>query len=75
MQLDADANYWLPSDPPFQHKRDAEQRLARLHARLQAAPRVVLSGSIVGWGPEVEDAFDLIVILQLGTAIRVKRLR
>lgn len=73
--LDADEFYWLPSDPPFQHKRAAEQRLAALHAGLQAAPRAVLSGSIVGWGPDVEDAFDLIVFLQLDSAIRVERLR
>lgn len=35
----------------------------------------MLSGSIVGWGGLVEDAFDLIVFLQLDAAIRVERLR
>ncbi len=73
--LDADTYYWLPSDPPFQQKRNAEQRLAALHDQLQATPCSVLSGSIVGWGAEVEDAFDLIVFLQLDTPIRVERLR
>lgn len=75
VHLDADDYYWLPSEPPFLQKRAAEQRLAALHAQLQAAPCSVLSGSIVGWGAPVEDAFDLIVFLQLDAAIRVERLR
>ena len=36
---------------------------------------MVLSGSIVGWGPQVEDAFDFIIFLYLPAHIRVSRLR
>ena len=46
-----------------------------LRADLQSEPGVVLSGSIVGYGAEVEDAFDLIVFLYLPVGIRVERLR
>lgn len=35
----------------------------------------MLSGSIVGWGSEVEDAFDLIVFLYVETGARLDRLR
>ena len=35
----------------------------------------VLSGSIVGWGPEIEDAFDLVVFLYLPAEIRIERLK
>jgi hypothetical protein len=33
------------------------------------------AGSIVGWGAEVENAFDLIVFLYLDASIRIERLR
>ena len=46
-----------------------------LRRDMQAERGVVLSGSIVGYGAEVEDAFDLIVFLYLPAAIRVERLR
>jgi len=35
----------------------------------------VLSGSVVNWGPAIEDAFDLIVHLTAPTAVRLERLR
>lgn len=46
-----------------------------LRTDMQSEPGVVLSGSIVGYGAEVEDAFDLIVFLYLPAGIRVERLR
>jgi hypothetical protein len=73
--LDADDFYWLPTKPPFKLKRHVSERLSLLAAALRAATNVVLSGSIVGWGREVEDKFDLIVFLYLETHIRVDRLR
>jgi uridine kinase len=73
--LDADDYYWLPTSPPFKHKRDPQERFRRLHQDLQSASGVVLSGSIVGWGAEIEDAFSLIVFLYLPADIRVERLR
>lgn len=72
---DADNYYWLPTSSPFKEKRNAADRLALLRKDLQSGPGVVLSGSICGWGPEVEDAFDLIVFLYLPASIRVERLR
>jgi hypothetical protein len=75
VHLDADAYYWLPTTTPFQARRDTAERLARLTADLAACGTAVVSGSVVGWGAAVEDAFDLIVFLTLATAIRVERLR
>lgn len=73
--VEADDLYWLPTDPPFKEKRDAVERAALLRERLSEAQRVVVSGSIMGWDRELEDAFDLIVFLRAPTAIRVERLR
>lgn len=75
MHLDADAYYWLPTAPPFTHKRPAAERLALLLADLQSHPTSVLAGSVVGWGAELEDAFDLVVFLYLDATTRVERLR
>jgi AAA domain len=73
--LDADDFYWLPSEPPFQHKRPVMERLPRVLAQLQTCPHPVLAGSVVGWGRALEDAFDLIVFLYLDAALRIERLR
>jgi hypothetical protein len=72
--LDADSYYWLPGSPPFKYKRAATQRLALLSADLHATAGVVLSGSIMGWGAEVESAFDLVVFLYLPAHLRIARL-
>ena len=75
VHLDADAYYWLPTAPPFTHKRPASERLALLLADLQSHRTCVLAGSVVGWGDALEDAFDLVVFLYLDASIRVERLR
>lgn len=72
---DADHYYWLPTVPPFKEKRNANDRLALVCQALRSEPGVVLSGSVYGWGRDVEDAFDLVVFLYLPAHIRVERLR
>lgn len=73
--LDADSFYWVPTSPPFKQKRDPKDRFTLLHEELHANPGIVLSGSIVGWGPEIEDSFTVIVFLYLPTELRIERLR
>jgi len=73
--LDGDTYYWLRPEPPFADKRPADARRAMLSRDLQAAQHAVLGGAIIGWGTEVEDAFDLIVFLYLDAPIRLARLR
>jgi uridine kinase len=73
--FDADDFYWMPTDPPFAEKRNRDLRSSLFSDALRSHPRVVVAGSIMGWGRELEDGFDLIVFLQLETAIRIARLR
>jgi adenylate kinase family enzyme len=73
--VDADDLYWLPTDPPFKQKRDPIERAAMLREALAAPRDVVVAGSILGWGAELEDSFDLIVFLRAPAALRVRRLR
>lgn len=73
--FDVDDYYWLPSQPPFEHKRDPSLRLSLLLADLDQVSSAVLSGSVLEWGPEIEDSFSLIIFLTLPASIRVARLR
>ncbi|WAS97296.1 AAA family ATPase [Nannocystis punicea] len=73
--VDADDYYWLPTDPPYRQKRAPDVRLRMILVAVDAAPNAVVSGSVVGWGAEIEDSFDLIVFLYLDAAIRIERLR
>lgn len=73
--FDADDFYWLPTVPPYTAKRDPAERLSALVSALGAEDSSILSGSLVKWGIEVEDSFDLIVFLYLDASIRVERLR
>ncbi|MEI9952223.1 MAG: AAA family ATPase [Pseudomonadota bacterium] len=73
--VEADDLFWLPTDPAFKAKRDATERAALLHDQLSGNPSVVVSGSIYGWGPGLEDAFNLVVFLQAPAEVRVARLR
>lgn len=73
--FDGDDYYWLSTDPPFQRKRDPVERFAMLSRDLRSHSGAVVSGSIVGWGAEVEDGFDLIIFLYLHSHTRIQRLR
>ena len=73
--LEADDYYWLPTTPPFTSKRDRFERLSCLVADMQAKKGAVVAGSVVDWGQEVENSFDLIVFLYVDAEVRVERLK
>jgi adenylate kinase family enzyme len=73
--LDTDDFFWLPTDPPFRHKRPADERRSSLLDALRSGGDAVVSGAVNGWGDEIENAFDLIVFLYVETDIRLARLR
>lgn len=73
--IDTDDHYWLPTKPPYQSKRDTAARLEMMLAELSGHESSIVSGSVMNWGRELEDSFDLIVFLYLDTAIRLRRLK
>ncbi|RYX98250.1 MAG: hypothetical protein EOO28_01630 [Comamonadaceae bacterium] len=73
--LEADDYFWLPSDPPYRHKRDEEARRAALLCDLQRSPDSVVAGAVMGWGDAIENGFGLVVFLYVPAAIRVARLK
>jgi len=74
-QIDTDDIYWLPTEPPYQAKRPAPDRLAMLHDLFRRNPRWVLSGSLAGWGDPLISEFRLVLYLYTPVEIRLARLR
>jgi len=72
--LDMDDIFWLPTNPPYHHKRPKSERLPYLTKAMKHHPRCVLSGCLCGWGGGILPQFDLVVWLQVPTDVRVARL-
>jgi adenylate kinase family enzyme len=72
---DSDDYYWLPTDPPYRHKREIAERLRLMHAMFLPRPSWVLSGSLESWGNPLIGWLDLVVFLRVPTEIRLARLR
>lgn len=73
--LEADDFLWLPTEPPYQTLRPVDERRSLLLAALRRSGSAVVSGSVNGWGAEIEDIFGGIVFLYVDTALRLERLR
>lgn len=72
--FDTDEYFWEPTDPPFQKKRDIEERKRLLRDKLAGNKEWILSGSLCGWGDEFIPCFDLVVYLWIPQDIRISRL-
>ena len=72
--FDTDDFFWLPTDPPFQKKRDIAVRLDLMQSVFTPRRDWVLSGSLTEWGNELIARFDLVVLLTLDPVVRLARL-
>jgi adenylate kinase family enzyme len=73
--FDTDNYYWLPSEPPFQEKRDILDRQELLKRDLESNSEWVLTGSLCGWGDIFIPFFDLVVFLWIPMDIRISRIK
>ena len=73
--LDTDAYYWVPTDPPFTHKRDPSERVAMIQHDTADVARWVLSGSLCSWGDPLLASFTLAIFVRLEPQARLRRLR
>jgi adenylate kinase family enzyme len=73
--FDSDNYLWLDTNPPYQKKRELNERVTLLKHDLINNEDCLLSGSIYDWGDELIDLFDLIVFLWIPSDIRMKRLK
>ena len=75
LHLDTDDFYWLPSEPPYLHKRSPEERVRLIRERSAQAPSWVLSGSLCSWGEALIPSFSHALFLRLDDRERMRRLR
>lgn len=73
--FDTDEYYWVPTNPPFQKKREPEARVRLLSDVLSQDESWVLSGSLCAWGDALIPLFNLVVFLWIPTELRMERLR
>ena len=72
--LDADEYYWQKTNPPYTIKIPLEERNSTITKDFEATKNVILSGSMISWGSQWLQAFDLVVFLYVPPAIRIARL-
>lgn len=73
--FDADDYYWRKTDPPFTAKREREERIALLKADIAQSGSFVISGSMCDWSDSFEPFFDLAVLVETPTEVRIERLK
>lgn len=72
--MDTDDYFWQPTDPPFISKREQSERIALMKKDMEANEKVVISGSLCGWGDVFIPSFDLAIRIVTPMEIRINRL-
>ena len=72
---DADDYFWQPTSPPYRDKRAPSERISLMREVFLPRSAWVLSGSIMGWGEEVVENIDAVVLLTLDPKSRMSRLQ
>jgi len=74
--FDNDDFFWEKSDPPFTVRRAPELRNKLLSGNLiKTGGNYIVGGSMVSWGDEWLEAFDLAVFLYVPPQVRLDRLK
>ncbi len=73
--MDTDDYFWEATNPPYQIKRSPSDRIALMRRDIASYDKVVISGSLVGWGDELIPFLTLAIRVETDTAIRIDRLK
>jgi len=73
--IDLDDISWMPTNPPYQFDRPANQRATLLGEALDQHPHCVMAGDMCSWGDLFIPQLDLVVWLQVPTDVRLERLK
>jgi adenylate kinase family enzyme len=72
--LDTDNYFWHQSEIPFTIRRDPQERNSMMEDDMRKNENAIVSGSVINWGTEWIDKFDLVVFLYIPREIRMERL-
>lgn len=75
IHIDTDDHYWVPTDPPYQVKRPAADRVTSISDAQARSRAWVVSGTLETWGAELIAEADLILFIEAPTEVRMERLR
>jgi adenylate kinase family enzyme len=73
--MDTDDYFWLPTNPKYTKKRERTERLQMMKEDMLNSNKVVISGSLVGWGDELIPYFTLAVRVVTDKSVRIQRLK
>lgn len=73
--MDTDDYFWLPTNPRFTRTREKKERLHLMEQDIAQHKKVVITGSLAGWGDHLIPIFDLAVRLVTDTEIRLDRIK
>lgn len=72
--MDTDDYFWQTTNPPYTIKRNVSERLFMMEKDINEHEKVVISGSLVGWGDALISLFSLAIRVETDTNIRLERL-
>ncbi len=72
--IDVDDVLWEKTDPPFTSRRSDLKAREYLLKELLGKDRVVISGSLVGFGDDIKKEISLFVFINLEIETRIKRI-
>jgi adenylate kinase family enzyme len=75
VNYDTDDYFWEHTNPPYQQKKDIEERKTLLNSELKNHNKWILSGSLCGWGVVFIPYFDLVIYLWIPKEVRIDRLK
>lgn len=73
--LDTDHYFWLPTNPPYMSKRDVTDRISLMKKKMEENDKIIISGSLCGWGDVFIPLFHLAIRIVTPTDIRINRLK
>lgn len=72
--MDTDNYFWMPTEPPFTHKRPKKERIELMKNDISKSENVVISGSLTDWGDELIPFFTLAIRIEMRQSVRLERL-
>jgi adenylate kinase family enzyme len=72
--FDTDDYFWVLTDPPFTTKREPQLRNATIKADMAKHQSWVQAGSVIKWGVDWEEMFDVVIFLYIPHELRMQRL-